>query len=115
MVDNVEKFAKVLEKGKPEGYLGVAYGKVIEKIVKHGDIGKDDAEESSAVVLLIGYVMQSHYMSQEHVTELYNSWESKALHLKFRDTTLFKDNISLLREKNGGAEVVSSVYFKGMR
>jgi hypothetical protein len=35
------------------------------------------------------------------------SWESKALHLEFRDTALFKENIGLLREKNGGAELVS--------
>jgi hypothetical protein len=28
--------------------------------------------------------------------------------LKFRDAALFKENIGLLREKNGGAEMVSS-------
>jgi hypothetical protein len=57
-LENVEKFAKALDEGKPEGYYGAAYGKVIEKIIKHGDIAKDDAEPSNAVVLLIGYVNQ---------------------------------------------------------
>jgi len=85
-LENVEKFAKATEDGKPEGFYGAAYGKVIEKIVKHGDIAKDDTEKSNAVVLLIG-------------------WESKEVHLKFRDTALFKENIGLLREKNGGAEM----------
>jgi len=85
-LENVEKFANALEEGKPEGYYGAAYGKVIEKIVKHGDIAKNDEEPSNAVVLLIG-------------------WESKEVHLKFRDTALFKENIGFLREKNGGAEM----------
>lgn len=85
-LENVEKFSKMLDQGRPEGYYGAAYGRVIEKIVKHGDISKEDVAQSEAVVLLIG-------------------WESKEIHLKFRDATLFKENIGLLREKNGGAEV----------
>ena len=30
------------------------------------------------------------------------------MHIKFRDTALFTENIALLREKNGGAEMVGT-------
>jgi len=86
LVENIAKFAKILEEGKPDGFIGVAYGKVVEKAVKHKDIGQEGVEASDAVVLLIG-------------------WESKEKHLAFRDTDLFKESVYLLREKNGGAEV----------
>jgi hypothetical protein len=80
-LSNVEKFTKILAEGKPSGYLGHTYGPVVEKIS-----GKDGTE-GNAVRLLIG-------------------WQSKEKHMEFRDTELFKDNVALLREKNGGAEVV---------
>lgn len=62
MVENVAKFSKAIDQGKPEGYVSVAYGKVIEKITKHK--GGDGKEDSSAVVLLIGYAMYppSHFL-----------------------------------------------------
>jgi heme-degrading monooxygenase HmoA len=86
MLENVEKVATTLEKNKPEGFHGAIYGKVIEEIVRHKDAGKKDVEGGEAVVLLIG-------------------WDSKEAHLKFRETELFKENIWLLREKNGGSEM----------
>jgi hypothetical protein len=56
MLQNVEKFAQVIDAGKPDGYLGNGVGQVIEKIVRHKDIGNDEAKKGSAVMLLIGYV-----------------------------------------------------------
>jgi len=87
-MSNVEKFVKVVEEAKGEGYLGVAYGETMEDVKKHADQGKDDVKEGKAVVLLIG-------------------WKSKELHMKFRETDTFKENIHLLREKTGGVEMVS--------
>jgi heme-degrading monooxygenase HmoA len=58
----------------------------MEKIVKHGDVTKPGVEPTDALVLSIG-------------------WDSKDVHLAFRDTELFKENIALLREKNSGAEL----------
>lgn len=86
LLQNAEKFAAALEKGKPKGFHGVVYGKVMEKIVRHADIGKEDVKTGEAVVLMIG-------------------WDSKEIHLAFRDTDLFKENIRLLRENNSGAEL----------
>jgi hypothetical protein len=71
MLQNVEKFAAALEKGNPDGFHGVVYGKVMEKIVRHAGVGKEDAKPGEAVVLLIG-------------------WDSKEIHLAFRETELFK-------------------------
>jgi heme-degrading monooxygenase HmoA len=87
-MSNVEKFVKVVEETKGEGYLGVAYGETMEDVKKHADQGKDGVKEGKAVVLLIG-------------------WESKELHMKFRETDTFKENIHFLREKTGGVEMVS--------
>jgi len=95
MLDNIAKFAAALEEGVPEGYVGVAYGAVLEKIVRHKDIEKGDVEKSSAIALMIG-------------------WESKEMHLKFRDSDLFKENIGLLREKNSGVEMFH-VLFRAVR
>jgi hypothetical protein len=53
-LQKLEKFSKAVEEGKPKGYYGNAFGKVIEKIVRHRDIEKDGVEGSAAVVLLIG-------------------------------------------------------------
>ena len=83
---NVEKIVAALEKGKPKGYHGALYGEVMEKIVRHKDVGKEGVKEGSAVVAMLG-------------------WDSKEAHLAFRETELFKENIWLLREKTGGAEV----------
>jgi hypothetical protein len=87
-LSNVEKFVKVVEEVKGEGYLGVAYGETMEDVKKHADQGKGDVKDGKAVVLLIG-------------------WESKELHMKFRETDTFKENIHYLREKQGGVEMVS--------
>ena len=80
-LSNVEKFTKILADGKPVGYLGCAYGPILEEIP-----GKDGTE-GKAVRALLG-------------------WESKEKHLEFRDAQLFKDNRGMLRVKNSGAEVV---------
>lgn len=86
MLSNVEKFAAAIEEGKPEGFHGVVYGKVMEKIVRHVDVRKKDAKPGDAIVVMLG-------------------WDSRDAHLKFRETDLFKENIGLLREKNGGVEI----------
>lgn len=80
---NVEKFIGVLDKGKPEGYLGGVFGEVIEEIANGG---KEEGK-GKAVRLCLG-------------------WTSKDEHMKFRDTPLFKNNIQLLREGVGSVELV---------
>jgi heme-degrading monooxygenase HmoA len=67
-----------------EGYLGHAYGPVVEEIEK-----EEGAGMGKAVVLCIG-------------------WESKERHMAFRETESFKENIHFLREGVTGAELVSS-------
>jgi heme-degrading monooxygenase HmoA len=79
---------KALDEGKPEGYLGHAYGETVEDVKKHADQAKEDVKEAKALVLLIG-------------------WESKEIHMKFRESELFKEQIHLVREKQGGVELVS--------
>jgi len=79
-LSNVEKFMDSL-KGKAPGYVGHAFGPVVEEIEKTEGEGK-----SKAVMLCIG-------------------WESKELHLKFRETEAFKENIHYLREGMKAAEV----------
>ena len=86
MLSNVENFAAALEKGKPKGFHGIVYGEVMEKIVRPKDVGKEDVKPGSAIVGMLG-------------------WDSKDAHLAFRETELFKKNIGLLRENNGGAEI----------
>jgi heme-degrading monooxygenase HmoA len=58
----------------------------MEKIVRHNDVGKEGVKQGSAVVGLLG-------------------WDSKEAHMAFRETELFKENVHLLREKNGGIEL----------
>ena len=86
MLLNIEKFAAALENGKPKGYHGSVYGKVLERIVRHEDVNKGYIKPGDAIVFLLG-------------------WDSKEAHLEFRETELFKKTIWLLREKNGGAEM----------
>jgi len=86
LVGNVAKFMESV--GEPEGSVGYSYGATVESdVVKHGEQGSG-ANGSQAVVLLIG-------------------WESKDAHMRFRETETFKKYVGLLREKNGGAEMVS--------
>jgi hypothetical protein len=54
MLENVEKFAKILDDSQPEGYMSTAFGQVIEKVAKHADVGKENVENSAAVVAFIG-------------------------------------------------------------
>ena len=53
-LDNVEKFAEAFRQGKPSGFYGCAWGKVIEKIVKHKDVDNEGVQKSDAVVILVG-------------------------------------------------------------
>jgi len=79
-LSNVEKFTDTL-KGKAPGYIGLAYGPVVEEIEKTKGEGK-----GKAVVVCIG-------------------WESKEAHLKFRDSEDFKENIHYLRDGVKAVEV----------
>jgi len=83
---NLAKFAGVLDKAHPDGYIGVAFGEVVEEIEKYSEIGKEGAEKGKAAMAFIG-------------------WESKEKHLEFRETTTFKENVGLLRQGSAGAEV----------
>jgi hypothetical protein len=82
-LSNVEKFMAAAAPHM-EGYLGHAYGPVIEEIEKEEGAGK-----GKAVVLCIG-------------------WESRERHMAFRETESFKENIHFLREGMKGSEMVSS-------
>jgi len=87
-VGNVRKFEGVLDQAKAKGdvdvdeYLGRVWGEVIEDIAKNGA----SEGKGRAIRLCLG-------------------WTSKEAHMKFRETQLFKDNIALLREGVGSAEV----------
>ena len=81
-LENVDKFRKALDEAKPDGYYGFASGGVVEELRREG---KND--NGQAVVLCV-------------------AWASKEAHLKFRDAELFKENIWLLREKQGGVVMV---------
>jgi hypothetical protein len=72
VMQNVEKFAQVYEKGRPEGYVGNAYGKVMEQIVRHEDIGKDGVEKGAAVVFLVGYVQAVESFSRFDMYNLFS-------------------------------------------
>jgi hypothetical protein len=85
-LENAEKFADAVQKGKPKGYHGILYGKVMEKIVRHKDVGNGDVQPGEAVVGMVG-------------------WDSVEAHMEFRETDLFKENIGLLREKTSGGEI----------
>ncbi|TVY43477.1 hypothetical protein LOCC1_G003783 [Lachnellula occidentalis] len=86
IVGNTRKFQGVLdeaaERGEVPAYLGGVWGEVIEDIAKGGA----EAGKGRALRLCLG-------------------WTSKEEHMKFRETQLFKDNVALLREGVGSAEV----------
>jgi hypothetical protein len=82
-LSNVEKFMTATSPHM-EGYLGHAYGPVIEEIEKEEGAGK-----RKAVVLCIG-------------------WESRERHMAFRETETFAKNIHFLREGMKGVEMVSN-------
>jgi hypothetical protein len=88
MIQNVAKFAKVIDEGRPEGYHGVAYGAVMEEIVRPAEQGKAGVRPGRACVILIG-------------------WETVELHMEFRESVLFKENIALLRTGTSGSVMVS--------
>ncbi|KAH6675474.1 hypothetical protein B0J14DRAFT_586569 [Halenospora varia] len=77
--DNLAKFTNALDTSNVQGYLGNVTGEIVEELEWKGKKG-------NAVKLLIG-------------------WTSKDEHMKFRDSQVFKDNIGLLREGNGGIEM----------
>jgi hypothetical protein len=91
-LQNMEKLISELTKNKEsvDGYFGSAYGESIEEVVKWSEIGTEEegkeGNKAKALTVLLG-------------------WESKEHHERFRETELFKENVSLLREKNRGAEI----------
>jgi len=89
-VSNVRKFIQTIE-GKAEGYLGSSFGGVVEEISKHTDADKECTEKGKAVMLVIG-------------------WGSKEVHMKFRESSLFKENIHYLREGMRGVEMFHVVF-----
>lgn len=70
-IEGVMKFGEALEKEQPEGYLGSAVGLTHEEIERDGHKGK-------GAILTVG-------------------WSSVDAHMKFRETSTFKDNIKHLR------------------
>lgn len=82
-IQNLNAFSQAVDTGKPKGFVGYATGEVVEQITRP----RDGSQEGKAAVLLFG-------------------WESKEKHMEFRETELFAKHIGLLREKNGGVEMV---------
>lgn len=80
-LEGVEKFKKIMEKEKSDGYIAGAIGLTVEDNVKSP--AKEDVE-GKAAVLIIG-------------------WESVEKHMQFRETATFKDNIHYLR--NGAKDI----------
>jgi len=70
-LEGVDKLQKIFDEDKPEGYLGASAGITYEELEKDGVKGK-------AAVVMIG-------------------WQSVDVHMAFRNTQSFKDNIHLLR------------------
>ena len=81
--DCAKEFAEGLEREKTEGYLGCAFGEVKEKMARYEKVGNAVVEEGNAVVLLIG-------------------WESLEMHMRFRETEWFKENVEFLRQGRRG-------------
>ncbi|KAG9241144.1 hypothetical protein BJ878DRAFT_246771 [Calycina marina] len=81
-LENLGKFASVLDEAKPKEFYGGALGPVVGEITQP----KEGATAGNAAVLFFG-------------------WESREAHAAFRNTELFANNIFLLREKLGGAKV----------
>ena len=78
-LENAQKFIKVVEDEKTEGFLGAAVGVTYEEIEREGVKGK-------GMVIAIG-------------------WSSVDVHMKFRETETFKNNINLLRNGAGKIEM----------
>lgn len=79
--DNVGRFLAAISEA--EGSCGFSHGEIIE------DLAKTEYEKpGKAVQLCIG-------------------WQSKQLHMRFRESDVFKKNIHLLRKGMSGVEMVS--------
>ncbi|KUJ23948.1 uncharacterized protein LY89DRAFT_633686 [Mollisia scopiformis] len=80
--DSLGEFLTIAEKG--EGVVGWARGGVVEGVRRHD--GKGKGEEGKAYVFLVG-------------------WESVEMHMKFRETGAFRENVGLIRGNHGGVEM----------
>lgn len=78
-LNGFHQFREVVERTPDSGYFSSAAGPTVEEIEHDGVKGK-------AIVLLIG-------------------WKSVDAHTLFRETQVFKDNISLLRSSSKAREV----------
>ncbi|EHL03654.1 hypothetical protein M7I_0298 [Glarea lozoyensis 74030] len=78
---NLTKFANAVRSSSTTGLKGVEIGEVVEELAK-----EEGGEAGRACKLFIG-------------------WESVEDHMAFRETAVFKENIGLLREGNGGIEM----------
>jgi hypothetical protein len=85
--ENTKKFMEIFHGTEIDGYVGQAYGPVVEKIEKSDGDGK-----GPALMIFIG-------------------WETKEAHMKFRETELFQKNVGLLKEGVGAVEMVSYPVF----
>jgi hypothetical protein len=81
--ENLTKFANAVRESSTAGLRGVEIGEVVEELAK-----EEGGEAGRACKLFIG-------------------WESVEDHMAFRETEVFKENVELLREGNGGIEMVS--------
>lgn len=75
-------------KGKAVGWLGEAYGGVVEEIGKHTVTDAEVQGKGSAAMFCIG-------------------WTAIENHMAFTETEVFKENVGLLIEEGSSAEMVS--------
>lgn len=85
-VANAMEFVKILEGEKAEGFLSAAAGTTVEVLEREGVKGQ-------GAVVVIG-------------------WSSVDVHMKFRESTLFKENIGMLRQGAGKIEMHHTQFMK---
>lgn len=96
--ENVEKFAKVAEEKKVDGYQGLAYGFTHEEVEKDGIKGK-------AAVLAIGWQSVDKHMVGVPLERWARRKRGVANHSlqAFRNTQAFGDSIPLIRSTSNKA------------
>lgn len=95
----VQEFADRVEKGRPEGWKGIAHGVTVEDMARLVTRGGEE-EENDGELELGGRGKKGHV--------LLIGWQSKEAHLRFKETALFKSIVGLLEKGNSGVEMVSA-------
>ncbi|TVY28969.1 hypothetical protein LHYA1_G001638 [Lachnellula hyalina] len=107
-VGNVRKFEGVLDQAKAKGdvdvdeYLGGVWG---EDVRSRRSEEKEGLSADLLPPVIEDIAKNGASEGKGRAIRLCLGWTSKEAHMKFRETQLFKDNIALLREGVGSAEV----------